>query len=134
MDLKEPIEGSPAKPEEDLIRAARGDSWRHKSSWTQLISTSSHSSFSISEIVPDLCLQNHASAPVNDLNPAGVVAKTTGRKEITSERKRRLIVGNLESQETCTFMRTEASMKEWKKAKASLSSSLNRKKRSLVNR
>ncbi|KAI3524129.1 hypothetical protein L1887_02781 [Cichorium endivia] len=136
VDLKEPIESSPAKPEEDLIRAARGESWRHKSSWTQLISTSSPSSFSISEIVPDLCLQNHvpqASAPINDLNPAGVVAKTTGRKEITSERKRRLIIGNLESQETCPFMRTEASMKEWKKAKASLSSSLNKKKRSLMN-
>ncbi|KAL4590090.1 hypothetical protein LXL04_003009 [Taraxacum kok-saghyz] len=129
-------DGSPAKPEEDLIRAARGESWRHKSSWTQLISTSTHTSFSISEIVPDLSFENHepqAAAPIKDPNPVAVLEKETGRKEISSERKRRLIVGNLESEETCPFMRTEASMKEWKKAKASLSSSLNKKKKSLTN-
>ncbi|KAL7601892.1 hypothetical protein Lser_V15G23584 [Lactuca serriola] len=135
-DLKELTEGSPAKPEEDLIRVARGDSWRHKSSWTQLISSSSQSSFSISEIVPDLSFETHepqAGAPIKDPTRTGVVAKATGRKEISSQRKRSLIIGNLESEETCPFMRTEASMKEWKKAKASLSSSLNKKKRSLTN-
>ncbi|CAH1426776.1 unnamed protein product [Lactuca virosa] len=94
-DLKELTEGSPAKPEEDLIRVARGDSWRHKSSWTQLISSSSQSSFSISEIVPDLSFQTlepQAGAPIKDPTRTGVVAKATGRKEISSQRKRKKII------------------------------------------
>ncbi|GJW31630.1 hypothetical protein Tco_0051662 [Tanacetum coccineum] len=42
-------------------------------------------------------------------------------------KKGKTFFGNLESNNTCSFMRTEESMKEWKKAKASLTTSLKKK-------
>ncbi|KAI3715239.1 hypothetical protein L6452_22212 [Arctium lappa] len=138
---KELTEALPAKHDEDLIRSARGVAWRHKSSWTQLISNTGHSSFSISQIVPNLSFEKQADAfdlqptnknldtcaaeTANNQSPVGVV---TVKK--SSERKRSLSLGrNMESEDSCPFMRTDASLKEWKKAKAYLSSSLNKKKR-----
>ncbi|KAI3790525.1 hypothetical protein L2E82_03625 [Cichorium intybus] len=50
----------PEKHAGDLNRAARGGSRRQKSSWTRLIG---QTSFSISQIVPDLSFENHE--PVN---------------------------------------------------------------------
>ncbi|KVH87950.1 uncharacterized protein LOC112502791 [Cynara cardunculus var. scolymus] len=137
---KELTEALPAKHDEDLIRTARGDAWRHKSSWTQLISNTGHTSFNISQIVPNLSFEKQADAfdlqpanknldkcaaeTANNQRPAGVV---TMKK--SSERRKSLSLGNTESEDSCLFMRTEASLKEWKKAKASLSSSLNKKKK-----
>ncbi|KAI3803178.1 hypothetical protein L1987_31327 [Smallanthus sonchifolius] len=144
QDLKKPTKVSPVKNDEDLIRTARGEFWRHKSSWTQLVSTANHTSFSISQIVPDISFEKHdQQADTFDSQPANKNLEDQipiVRKEATlppvkkkiAEKKRILSVGNLESDETCSFMRTEESVKEWKKAKASLSGSLNKKKR-LVN-
>ncbi|CAH1451161.1 unnamed protein product [Lactuca virosa] len=107
-------EGSPEKDAGDTIpAAAKGGLWRQKSSWTQLVSTANHDSFSISQIVPGPSFENHEPSPTR------VVTESTGRKEMSSERKRSLIIGNLELKESCSFMRTETSMNEWKRAKTS---------------
>nr|XP_043623934.1 protein REPRESSOR OF SILENCING 3 [Erigeron canadensis] len=140
QDRKSLKEASPVKNEQDVVRTARGEFWRHKSSWTQLISTTSHSSFSISQIVPSLSFEKQEQqVDTSDPQPAHKVLDnqiSTGKgvtsspvKKNTSEKKRILSLRNLESKGTCSFMRTEDSMKEWKKAKASLSGSLNKKKR-----
>ncbi|KAI3775269.1 hypothetical protein L1987_49840 [Smallanthus sonchifolius] len=144
QDLKKPTKDSPVKNDEDLNRTARGEFWRHKSSWTQLVSTASHSSFSISQIVPNTSFEKHdQQADTFDSQPANknledqipIVRKEATLSPVKKKiagKKRILSLGNLESDETCSFMRTEESVKEWKKAKASLSGSLNKKKR-LVN-
>ncbi|MFS7922248.1 putative RNA recognition motif domain, nucleotide-binding alpha-beta plait domain superfamily [Helianthus anomalus] len=148
QDLKKPTKDSPVKNDEDLIRTARGEFWRHKSSWTQLISTASHSSFSISQIVPDVSFGKHEqqadtfdSQPANKNHDDQMIQIPIVTKEATlspaknkvPERKRiKLSLGKLESDETCPFMRTEESMKKWKNLKAASSGSLNKKKR-LVN-
>lgn len=134
-DLKKPTD-------EDLNRTARGEFWRHKSSWTQLISTTSHTSFSISQIVPNISFEKQeqqtdaiVSQPENknldDQTPSTKEPALSPVKKKPLEKRKKLSIGNLESDNTCSFMRTEESMKEWKKAKASLSTSLNRKKKSL---
>ena len=123
-----------------MIRTARGDAWRHKSSWTQLITNTGHTSFSISQIVPNLSFEKRsesvdlqpangnpdtcATETCNDKSPVGVV---TVKKKISEQKRNFLSVG--ESEDSCPFMRTEASLKEWKKAKASLNTSLNKKKK-----
>ncbi|KAM0017764.1 putative RNA recognition motif domain, nucleotide-binding alpha-beta plait domain superfamily [Helianthus debilis subsp. tardiflorus] len=148
QDLKKQTKDSPAKNDVDLIRTARGEFWRHKSSWTQLISTASHSSFSISQIVPNVSFGKHEqqadtfdSQPANKNHDDQMIQIPIVTKEATlspaknkvPERKRiNLSLGKLESDETCPFMRTEESMKKWKNLKASSSGSLNKKKR-LVN-
>ncbi|PWA68350.1 nucleotide-binding alpha-beta plait domain-containing protein [Artemisia annua] len=129
--------------DEDLTRTARGEFWRHKSSWTQLISTTSHTSFSISQIVPNISFEKQepqadaiGSQPKNknldDKTPSVKEPTLSTVKKKPIEKRKKLSIGNLESDNTCSFMRTEESMKEWKKAKASLSTSLNKKKK-LVN-
>ncbi|KAD6794897.1 hypothetical protein R6Q59_021147 [Mikania micrantha] len=150
QDLKKPAMDSHVINNEDLIRTARGEFWRHKSSWTQLISTASHSSFSISQIIPDITYGKHEQqTDILDSQPAAGIfdsqpanknlddqipiarkkATISPTKKKVLEKKSILSVGTLESDETCPFMRTEESVKEWKKAKASL---LHKKKR-LVN-
>ncbi|KAK9078922.1 hypothetical protein SSX86_002981 [Deinandra increscens subsp. villosa] len=155
QDLKKTTNDSPVKNDEDLIRTARGEFWRHKSSWTQLISTASHSSFSISHILPDVSSGKHEqqvgtsqilpneqvgtfdSQPAykNLDNQIPIVRTETTLaalvKNNTSEKRRILSLRNIESDDTCSFMRTDDSIKQWKKAKASLSGSLNKKKRSV---
>ncbi|KAI7744572.1 hypothetical protein M8C21_015985 [Ambrosia artemisiifolia] len=141
QDLKKPTMDSPVKNNEDLIRTTRGEFWRHKSSWTQLISTASHSSFSISQIVPGVIsgkpeqqVDTFDSQPAKkDLDDQIPIVRKEATlppvKKKISEKKRILRPGNLESDKTGPFMRTEESVKEWKKLKASLSGSLNKKKR-----
>ncbi|GKC93753.1 hypothetical protein Tco_1159195, partial [Tanacetum coccineum] len=129
--------------EEDLTRTARGEFWRHKSSWTQLISTTSHTSFSISQIVPNISFEKQEQqadiiAPqpekknLDDQTPSVKEVTISPVKKKPLEKRKKLSIENLESDNTCSFMRTEESMKEWKKAKASLTTSLNKKKK-LVN-
>ncbi|GKC66184.1 hypothetical protein Tco_1098782, partial [Tanacetum coccineum] len=54
--------------DEDLTRTTRGEFWRHKSSWTQLISTTTHTSFSISQIVPNISIEKHNDTTVCLIN------------------------------------------------------------------
>ncbi|XP_076955937.1 protein REPRESSOR OF SILENCING 3-like [Bidens hawaiensis] len=162
QDFEEPNKDSHVKNDEDLIKTARGEFWRHKSSWTQLISTASHTSFSISHVIPNKDLEKHdqqtdtfdSQPPNKNLDDQILVVRKEAalppvKKNIPDkkkllpeaalppvknipEKKKLLSHGKLESDETCSFMRTEESIKEWKKMKASLSGSLNKKKR-LVN-
>ncbi|XP_076910591.1 protein REPRESSOR OF SILENCING 3-like [Bidens hawaiensis] len=161
QDIKEPNKDSHVKNDEDLIKTARGEFWRHKSSWTQLISTASHTSFSISHIIPNNDFGKHdqqadtfdSQSPNKNLDnqipvvrkeaPLPPVKNIIDKKKLVPEaalppaknipdKKKLLSLGKLESDETCSFMRTEESIKEWKKMKASLSGSVNKKKR-LVN-
>ncbi|GKE95352.1 hypothetical protein Tco_1580207 [Tanacetum coccineum] len=126
-----------------MTRTARGEFWRHKSSWTQLISTTTHTSFSISQIVPNISFEKQEQlediiAPqpekknLDDQTPSVKEVTISPVKKKPLEKRKKLSIANLESDNTCSFMRTEESMKEWKKAKASLTTSLNKKKK-LVN-
>ncbi|XP_071689218.1 protein REPRESSOR OF SILENCING 3 [Rutidosis leptorrhynchoides] len=134
-------ETAPVKNDQDLIRTARGEFWRHKSSWTQLISTASNSSFSISQIVPSLSYETKHEQKVGTLDsqpenknldnqiPTGKEVALSPVKKKTDRKRKIMSLDNLESEGSCSFMRTEESMKEWRKAKASLKGTVNKKKR-----
>jgi hypothetical protein len=73
--------------------------------------------FNLGEIVPE----NSEHADTDDIVSAPVVEKIVE----TSPRERS---ANVEIGETCSFMRSADSLKEWKKAKAAVSGSLKRKR------
>lgn len=193
-DLEKPAEAPPAKLKEVSNRVARGASWRAKSSWTQLVSTTINSPFSISQVLPGLSSEKHdqvmhnsvqvlnstdsgqstlkavrneangdcsdASGLLNkdlftaphpsrviplvkhDYNPTspGVEQKFIKEKEKSEvptsslEKNQPLTskqtaLGEFEFSETCPFMRTDASMKEWRKRKVAQSASLRKKRK-----
>ncbi|PON55411.1 Splicing factor-like protein [Parasponia andersonii] len=162
-------EAQPADQNVVSTQTGRGAYWRHKSSWTQLISE--NYSFSISQNFTGITSNQQVPTKPKD---AGVVNSANGkltkmvnsakedcpsvsevRKEgeesrSTLEANQHSILGNNESSSpmleekcgvaakqtspvkveisnTCTFMRSATSLKEWAKTKAALSGSLKRK-------
>ncbi|CAN1799003.1 Protein REPRESSOR OF SILENCING 3 [Linum perenne] len=147
--------------------SGRGSAWLNKFSWTQLVSESNSSLFSISQILPggapekqeppsiadtvkaaspissqvddDKVEHVNTSEPVKhiDMEERNVeecaeigeqsVADKKEESAPTSEEKPVVVTRQLVG-ETCSFMRSAASLKEWSKAKASLSGSRKRRK------
>ncbi|RDX62643.1 Nucleolar protein 8 [Mucuna pruriens] len=138
-------------------KTGRGASWLQKQSWTQLV-RESNNLFSISHILPGITFpEPTAKEPIvepansNDCNHNGV-AKDTINEVIRDGFNSREHIGandiasasvaeekvetspmersteNVEIGETCSFMRSTASLKEWAKAKAAVSGSLKRKR------
>ncbi|CAL8989458.1 unnamed protein product [Prunus brigantina] len=153
-------------------KSGRGASWRQQSSWTQLVSDNSASSFSIKQIVPGISFEQQF---VPKPKSADAVSSTDRKlKEIVKQDKdndnftsgsslgigkgrdvlisspedtvidndgacapdvekncdltpKQVSAGNVEIGETCSFMRSASSLKEWTKIKAALSGSLKRK-------
>jgi hypothetical protein len=130
----------------------RGASWLKKKSWTQLVNENNNS-FSISQILPGITFPEqttkepilyptnsndykHNGADKNTVNgtiingfnavavdivSAPVVEKTVETSPTDKS------CANVEIGKTCSFMRNAASLKEWAKAKSSVSGSLKRK-------
>ncbi|KAM3395030.1 protein REPRESSOR OF SILENCING 3 isoform X1 [Capsicum galapagoense] len=174
----------------DNFDGIRGAAWRQKSSWIELVSDATRSSFSISQIFPGPSLPkrdlpvmgetgkaqksnskdqsdsqdvstSHEGTKADPLSALGtcngsvVIVEEqnnvhfskelpmldnypqkgnmkyeanapTPKKEHQSAPKQ-TFVGDTNYSETCSFMRSAASMKEWTKAKAALSGSLKKK-------
>lgn len=152
-------------------KSGRGASWRQQSSWTQLVSDTSASSFSIKQIVPGISFEQQfvpkpKSADAvsstdrklkeivkqdkyNDNFTSGSLGIGKGRDVLRSSPEdtvmdndgacapdvekncdltpKQVSAGNVEMGETCSFMRSASSLKEWTKIKAALSGSLKRK-------
>ncbi|EOA14507.1 hypothetical protein CARUB_v10027727mg [Capsella rubella] len=139
-------------------KSAGGSSWLQKASWTQLVSDKSTSSFSISQLFPDLSSdKGEAAKVINNVErqyPAsamkqteykcsiggftapGVLVDSTPVRSLDENRQRpsgknlseggrlgvkKTIKRKVGSGETCTFMRSSTSLKEWAKAKKALS-------------
>ncbi|KAM7472201.1 hypothetical protein LguiA_010384 [Lonicera macranthoides] len=177
QEVKELDEAAPIVPNAVLnSTSGRGAAWKQKSSWTQLISNTNTSSFSISQVLPGLNFEKQRAleAP-NDVDavnsndneqhntlkskrsefrtfelankdliitaPCGSNVNALANKENTSEEKlmtmgeknevsastKQTFGEDFGNGETCPFMRSDASMKEWMKTKAALSGSLKKK-------
>lgn len=170
--IEQLVEEAQSEADQNVVstQTGRGASWRHKSSWTQLISETS--SFSISQVFSGITSEQQVptkpkdadaanSAANANLNEIANSAKEDGpgdsgvRKEgeesrRTPEENQHTMLGNnepstlmleethgvatkqispvkVEISDTCSFMRSATSLKEWAKTKATLSASLKRK-------
>ncbi|EXC24931.1 hypothetical protein L484_011797 [Morus notabilis] len=168
------VEAQPASSNVVSTNIGRGASWRHKSSWTKLVS--GNTSFSISPIfggatvnqqVPTepkvAVVLNSANDKPNEIGNSvrdGLSIPGTAEKEdvsrISQVENQQTVSGNdeasvsmlkencgvaakeisaskVEISDTCSFMRNDASLKEWAKTKAALSGSLKRKKKDVTS-
>ncbi|CAE6246942.1 unnamed protein product [Arabidopsis arenosa] len=147
-------------PVEACNKSIGGSSWLQKASWTQLVSDKNTSSFSITQLFPDLSSdkgepagvinsverQSHKTASAMKQTDytcssgafvaAGVPVCSTPVRSLDENRQRlngknlsegarlgakKIIKRKVGSGDTCTFMRSSTSLKEWAKAKKALS-------------
>ncbi|KAK4432754.1 protein REPRESSOR OF SILENCING 3 [Sesamum alatum] len=173
-------------------KSGRGASWRHKSSWLQLVADTNNREFNIAQILPGVTFEKQELQPFNGIDssssrnakqqrsvrmdqnsPIEDISKSQGRANkdihvtprnvdaLAKEQKlagpdgeppnsdtNQTVKGNDEASapehdtylipnnramgdtiisETCPFMRSAASMKEWAKSKAALSGSRKKK-------
>ncbi|CAD5335214.1 unnamed protein product [Arabidopsis thaliana] len=145
-------------------KSTGGSSWLQKASWTQLVSDKNTSSFSITQLFPDLTSdKGEAAGVINNVGnlfsnsnqtasamkqtdyasssggfvAAGVPVDSTPVRSLDENRqrlngknvsegaklgaKKKIIKRKVGSGDTCTFMRSSTSLKEWAKAKKALS-------------
>lgn len=120
----------------------KGALWAQKSSWTDLVG-GTNASFSISQLLPSTKFENQeqpnnffAKKPTVDepnltvITSSNVVSSSEGGSKASSgvvKEKAKIAPIRYSIGETCTFMRSDASMKEWKSTKAALNESLKKK-------
>uniref|UniRef100_A0A2P2J8L9 RRM domain-containing protein n=2 Tax=Rhizophora mucronata TaxID=61149 RepID=A0A2P2J8L9_RHIMU len=172
--VEEPAENLPVKPDSASSKSGRGSAWLHKFSWTQLVGGNNSSSFSITQILPDVPFEmqgptKNGSTKVNnpacikhsntfDVDRSGTTADDSidlemGNKGVipsTLQISQPIVIANKSSPpvvqqmqnsvakqicnkdtsigETCSFMRTTASMRDWTNTKAAISGSHKRKR------
>lgn len=176
-EVKELDEAAPIVPNAvPNSTSGRGAAWKQKSSWTQLISNTNTSSFSISQVLPGLNFEkqrvleapngvdavksnddeqhnmlksersdfrtfelankdliitapggSNVNALANKDNTPEKKLMTMGEKNEVSASTKQTFGEDFGNGETCPFMRSDASMKEWMKTKAALSGSLKKK-------
>ncbi|VYS70728.1 unnamed protein product [Arabidopsis thaliana] len=145
-------------------KSTGGSSWLQKASWTQLVSDKNTSSFSITQLFPDLTSdKGEAAGVINNVGnqfsnsnqtasamkqtdyasssggfvAAGVPVDSTPVRSLDENwqrlngknvsegaklgAKKKIIKKKVGSGDTCTFMRSSTSLKEWAKAKKALS-------------
>ncbi|CAH8280074.1 unnamed protein product [Arabidopsis lyrata] len=148
------------EPVKACNKSTGGSSWLQKASWTQLVSDKNTSSFSITQLFPDLSSdkgepagvinsverQSHKTASAmkqtdytcssGGFVAAGVPVASTPVRSLDENRHhlngknlseggrlgaKKIIKRKVVSGDTCTFMRSSTSLKEWAKAKKALS-------------
>ncbi|XP_047329170.1 protein REPRESSOR OF SILENCING 3 [Impatiens glandulifera] len=127
------------------VNSGRGDFWRNKSSWIKLIG-GENNSFSISQILPTSTTFANQEPELLGITTGFTLSANMGEhlkpknvEEKTGPKKHPAIVSkdvvsaevppvvSYTIGETCSFMKSDSSMKEWKKAKAAVCGSFKKK-------